>query len=94
MFVDSPKHLDRFSAIVIPGSKNTRKDLAWVMERFERPLSVYLQNGGHILGICGGYQMLGQWVDDPSGLEGKPGQTRGLGLLPIQTVLQAPKPPR
>jgi adenosylcobyric acid synthase len=91
VFIDSPKHLDRFSAIVIPGSKNTRKDLAWVTARFEQPLSAYIQNGGHILGICGGYQMLGQWVEDPTGLEGDPGQTRGLGLLPIQTVLQAPK---
>jgi adenosylcobyric acid synthase len=91
VFIDSPEHLDRFSAIVIPGSKNTRKDLAWVMERFEHPLSAYIQTGGHILGICGGYQMLGQWVKDPDGLEGDPGQTRGLGLLPIQTVLQAPK---
>ncbi|MDT8378351.1 MAG: cobyric acid synthase [Desulfotignum sp.] len=91
MFIDSPKHLNRFSAIVIPGSKNTRKDLIWVMEQFETPLKSYIQTGGHILGICGGYQMLGQWVEDPDGLEGDPGQTRGLGLLPVQTILQAPK---
>ncbi|MFO7989373.1 MAG: cobyric acid synthase [Desulfotignum sp.] len=91
VFIDSPEHLRRFAAIIIPGSKNTRKDLAWVMDRFENALTSYVQTGGHILGICGGYQMLGQWVEDPEGLEGDPGQTRGLGLLPVQTVLQSPK---
>jgi adenosylcobyric acid synthase len=61
------------------------------MERFETPLNDYVRKGGHVLGICGGYQMLGQWVKDPNGLEGSPGQTRGLGLLPVQTLLQSPK---
>jgi adenosylcobyric acid synthase len=91
VFIASPEHLSRFTAIIIPGSKNTRKDLAWVMERFENALPAYVQAGGHILGICGGYQMLGQWVEDPDGLEGDPGQTKGLGLLPVQTVLHSPK---
>ncbi len=91
VFIDSPEQLSRFSAIIIPGSKNTRKDLTWVMERFETPLKKYVRTGGHVLGICGGYQMLGEWVEDPDGLEGRPGQTRGLGLLPVQTLLQSPK---
>lgn len=91
VFIDSPESLTRFSAIVIPGSKNTRKDLAWVMGRFENPLKSYVSQGGHILGICGGYQMLGQTVEDPEGLEGDPGQSSGLGLLPVRTVLQSPK---
>ncbi|MCF8074578.1 MAG: cobyric acid synthase [Desulfotignum sp.] len=91
VFIDSPKQLDRFTAIIIPGSKNTRNDLTWVMERFENPLNDFVRKGGHVFGICGGYQMLGQWVKDPEGLEGSPGHTRGLGLLPVQTLLQSPK---
>ncbi len=91
VFIDSPQSLDRFAAVIIPGTKNTRKDLAWVMDRFETPLTAYVRSGGHILGICGGYQMLGQMVEDPEGLEGRPGQTRGLGLLPVHTTLKSPK---
>jgi adenosylcobyric acid synthase len=51
----------------------------------------YVANGGHVLGICGGYQMMGNYVHDPEGLEGKPGSTQGLNLLPVETVLKAPK---
>jgi adenosylcobyric acid synthase len=91
VFIDSPQELNRFAAIIIPGTKNTRKDLSWVKDRFEKPLTAYVRSGGHILGICGGYQMLGQMVEDPDGLEGPPGQTRGLGLLPVHTVLKSPK---
>ncbi|MCF8087179.1 MAG: cobyric acid synthase [Desulfotignum sp.] len=91
VFIDSSDELGRFAAIIIPGTKNTRKDLAWVMNRFEKPLKSYIQSGGHILGICGGYQMLGRTVEDPDGLEGMPGLTRGLGLLPVHTILQSPK---
>ena len=54
-------------------------------------LADYVANGGHVLGICGGYQMMGNFVHDPDGLEGTPGKTRGLDLLPVETVLKAPK---
>ncbi|MFN2356236.1 MAG: cobyric acid synthase [Desulfotignum sp.] len=91
IFIDVPEELDRFDAVIIPGTKNTRKDLQWVTNRFEKALKSYLQNGGHILGICGGYQMLGHFVEDPEGLEGTPGSTRGLGLLPVETILKSPK---
>jgi adenosylcobyric acid synthase len=53
--------------------------------------SVFLKAGGHVTGICGGYQMMGRIVHDPEGLEGSPGATEGLHLLPVETVLQAPK---
>ncbi len=49
------------------------------------------EKDGHVLGVCGGYQMLGTKVHDPHGLEGTPGATDGLGLLPLETVLKAPK---
>jgi adenosylcobyric acid synthase len=77
--------------VILPGSKNTREDLAWLKNKFEPALKQYHQAKGHLLGICGGYQMLGAWVEDPTGLEGKPGKNKGLGLLPIKTVLKAPK---
>lgn len=91
VFIDTPQNLSRFAAIIIPGSKNTRADLEWVKKKFEPALKEYHRKKGHILGICGGYQILGNWVEDPHGLEGIPGRTRGLGLLPVKTVLRAPK---
>jgi adenosylcobyric acid synthase len=54
-------------------------------------LSEFHRQGGRLLGICGGYQMLGCWVHDPEGQEGTPGSSAGLGLLPVETVLRAPK---
>ncbi len=91
IFIDTPEHLDMFDAVIIPGSKNTREDLKWILSKFGKPLHAYHQSGKHILGICGGYQMLGEYVDDPQGLEGKPGRTSALKLLPVQTTLKAPK---
>ena len=90
-YIDRPDHLEKFKAVIIPGSKNTRADLEWLVQKFKTPLEAYVRSKGFILGICGGYQMLGEFVDDPEGLEGKPGKTRALNLLPVQTVLKAPK---
>jgi len=90
-YIDRPDHLEKFKAVIIPGSKNTRADLEWLLREFKTPLEGYVRSKGHILGICGGYQMLGEFVDDPEGLEGLPGRTSALNLLPVQTVLKAPK---
>lgn len=90
-FFDSPRHLSKFSAIIIPGSKNTRADLEWVNTYFKKELEAYVKRRGYLFGICGGYQMLGEFVDDPNGLEGQPGKTKALGFLPVQTILKAPK---
>ncbi|MCG8689324.1 MAG: cobyric acid synthase [Desulfobacterales bacterium] len=90
-FINKPQDLSQYKAVVIPGSKNTREDLEWIKSTFKNTLNKYVDNGGHIIGICGGYQMLGTIVDDPDGLEGKPGHTVGLGLLPVETRLKAPK---
>ncbi|MDY6792116.1 MAG: cobyric acid synthase [Thermodesulfobacteriota bacterium] len=91
-FVEKPQELAGFKAIIIPGSKNTRFDLTWLKKTgwWEKILS-YINHGGHMLGICGGYQMMGKYVHDPDGLEGKPGTTKGLSLLPVETILKAPK---
>lgn len=91
IFFDSPAHLSKFSAVIIPGSKNTREDLGWLTTHFKTNLEHYSQTQGCVFGICGGYQMLGNYVDDPNGLEGTPGRTEALGLLPVQTTLKAPK---
>lgn len=91
IFIDKPHYLTKFDVIIIPGSKNTRSDLDWLISRFKTSLASFYQSGGFIFGICGGYQMLGEFVDDPDGIEGKPGGTEALDFLPIQTILKAPK---
>ena len=91
-FLEKVQALDAFKAVILPGSKNTRFDLNWIqVSGWARALSTYLKSGGHVLGICGGYQMLGNAVHDPTGLEGRPGSSEGLSLLPIETTLKAPK---
>jgi adenosylcobyric acid synthase len=91
-FVEKAQDLSMFSAVILPGSKSTRFDLDWLKQTgWAEKLTVYAQNNGYILGICGGYQMLGTVVHDTDGLEGTPGSTEGLSLLPVQTFLKAPK---
>jgi adenosylcobyric acid synthase len=84
--------LSSFRAVILPGTKSTRSDLAWLQKNgWMDALQNYAAAGGHILGICGGYQMLGRRVIDPEGLEGPAGDTAGLNLLPLETELKAPK---
>jgi len=91
-FLEKIQPLIAFKAVILPGSKNTRFDLKWIQASgWAKVLSEYLSSGGHVLGICGGYQMMGKAVHDPTGLEGQPGSSAGLGLLSIETVLKAPK---
>jgi adenosylcobyric acid synthase len=91
-FIEQPMNLSRFNAVILPGSKNTCADLKWLHRTgWANHLQAYAGTGGHVLGICGGYQMLGTQVHDPGGLEGAPGATDGLGLLPVETVLKSPK---
>lgn len=74
--------------IILPGSKNTRADLAWLKEQGWLPyLQQHLRYGGKILGICGGLQMLGNNINDPLGLEGLAGNSEGFGWLDIETEL-------
>jgi adenosylcobyric acid synthase len=77
---------------VLPGSKATLADLAALREAgWDIDLQAHVRRGGHVLGICGGYQILGRSVADPQGLEGPPAKAEGLGLLPIDTVLEGDK---
>jgi adenosylcobyric acid synthase len=91
-FIEKPQELDLFKAVILPGSKNTCFDLNWLKKTgWENKLVSYANKGGYILGICGGYQMMGKYVHDPDGLEGRPGTMQGLSLLPVETILKAPK---
>ncbi|NPD16554.1 cobyric acid synthase [Xinfangfangia sp. D13-10-4-6] len=78
--------------VVIPGSKSTRGDLAFLRAQgWDIDILAHHRRGGRILGLCGGYQMLGHSVADPDGIEGPPGTTPGLGLLDIETVMGGDK---
>ena len=81
--------LPRDAALVIlPGSKATLSDLAFLRrEGWDIDIMAHHRHGGHILGLCGGYQMLGRRIADPDGREGSPGEAPGLGLLDVETVL-------
>jgi adenosylcobyric acid synthase len=81
------EQLDGVDLVVLPGSKAVRRDLAWLREHgFVPAIERHLRYGGRVLGICGGMQMLGEWIRDPACIEGG-GESRGLGLLPIATEL-------
>ncbi|HIJ57074.1 MAG TPA: cobyric acid synthase, partial [Deltaproteobacteria bacterium] len=91
-FIEKVQDLSLFAAVILPGSKNTRFDLNWIKESgWSDELKACHARGGHILGVCGGYQMLGFSVHDEDGIEGEPGETGGLSLLPVETYLKAPK---
>ncbi|MES1924220.1 cobyric acid synthase [Salinisphaera sp. T31B1] len=78
--------------IVLPGSKNVRADLAWLEQRgWPAHIRRHLRYGGRVLGICGGYQMLGKTIADPQGVEDTPGTSPGLGWLDIDTELTGHK---
>jgi adenosylcobyric acid synthase len=73
--------------IVLPGSKSTVGDIKALREAgFDTDIAAHLRRGGMVLGMCGGYQMLGQVLHDPHGVEGPPGTTQGLGLLDVETT--------
>ncbi|MGO7017316.1 cobyric acid synthase [Rhizobium leguminosarum] len=78
--------------VVLPGSKSTISDLAdFRAEGWDRDLQAHVRRGGRVIGICGGYQMLGRMVHDPLGLEGGKLERPGLGLLDIETEMAPEK---
>ena len=78
--------------IVLPGSKSTRADLAWLRAQgWDTAIARHLRYGGKVIGICGGLQMLGRAVHDPLGIEGEPGSSAGLSLLDFETTLEPEK---
>lgn len=79
-------------AVILPGSKTTIADLILLHKTgMAEEIQNYVAAGGTVLGICGGYQMLGRILADPEGIEGHEGRYRGLGLLPLKTVIAGQK---
>ena len=78
--------------VILPGSKSTIADLAhFRAQGWDIDLAAHIRRGGHVLGICGGYQMLGQTIADPDGIEGPARSVAGLGHLDVATVMQPHK---
>lgn len=92
-YVGSPRELGAPDLVILPGTKSTMDDLLWLRQSGLEPAICRLAGAGTpVLGVCGGYQMLGQTLSDPEGVDGAPGRTlRGLGLLPVETVFAAQK---
>ncbi|MBX4953478.1 cobyric acid synthase [Rhizobium binae] len=93
VFVRSGERLPADASLVIlPGSKSTIADLAdFRAAEWDRDLAAHVRRGGRVIGICGGYQMLGRRVRDPLGIEGGATETPGLGLLDIETEMAPEK---
>ena len=93
-YVESTRGLGAPDCIILPGTKNTVDDLLWLRQSgLEAAILKLAERGTPILGVCGGYQMLGQQLDDPTGSEsGRVQSLRGLGLLPTRTVFGAEAP--
>ena len=77
--------------VLLPGSKTTIADLLFIREQgWDIDIKAHVRRGGRVLGLCGGYQMLGNRIDDPDGIEGEAGRSvEGLGLLDVATTLTA-----
>ena len=87
-FVRGGKTIPGADLIILPGSKHTRADLAWLRAQgWEAAIARHLRYGGKLLGICGGFQMLGSRISDPHGVEGSAGASEGLGLLALTTTM-------
>ncbi len=78
--------------VILPGSKSTMGDLAFLRDQgWHIDIAAHVRRGGHVLGLCGGYQMLGQTIEDPDGTDGTRGRIDGLGLLSVTTRMAADK---
>jgi len=91
-YVGRPEHLGCPDLIVLPGSKNTVEDLLAIRrEGLERAVLDQVNRGTPLLGICGGFQMMGRTIEDPLGVESREGSVAGMNLLPMQTALAGEK---
>ncbi len=90
-YVTKVRELGAPDLLILPGSKSTVQDMRWLKERgLDAAILQYAEQGGIVFGICGGYQMLGRRIMDPNRVE-TGGETEGLSLLPVETVLEPEK---
>ncbi|OCH32202.1 cobyric acid synthase CobQ [Aliivibrio fischeri] len=91
-FIGKGESLSGADFIILPGSKSVQADLDYVKAQgWDKDIERHLRYGGKVMGICGGYQMLGEYLADPLGIEGAPCSIKGLGYLSISTELQKQK---
>ncbi|ENM5814743.1 cobyric acid synthase [Vibrio mimicus] len=91
-YVGQGESLSGADLIILPGTKSTRADLAYLRSQgWDKEILRHMRLGGKVMGICGGFQMLGEWVHDPLGIEGDAGSSEGLGLFAMETELTAEK---
>ncbi len=91
-FIGADESVPPADLIILPGSKSVRSDLAWLRAQgWEDTIRRHLRYGGKLIGICGGFQMLGKRIHDPLGLDGGAGDSTGLGLLDLETTLAPEK---
>ena len=91
-YVGKGDRLDGADLIILPGSKSVRNDLDYLRSQgWDRQIERHLRYGGKVMGICGGYQMLGEWIHDPLAIESAAGSTQGLGFLNAHTTLALEK---
>ncbi|MBI5042328.1 MAG: cobyric acid synthase [Nitrospirae bacterium] len=91
-YISEPAELDNADAVIIPGSKNTIDDLCYLWDKgIAEAIIEYAKRGGVVVGVCGGYQMLGLKISDPYKMESDKEDIKGLGLLPVETVLEKEK---
>jgi adenosylcobyric acid synthase len=91
-YLEAEEDLSGVDVVILPGTKNTLDDLAWLRSRgWADAISSHVCRGGRVIGICGGYQMLGEEIRDPRGIDGNKRRGKGLGLLPLSTEMVEPK---
>ncbi|MBD0787168.1 cobyric acid synthase [Vibrio sp. Y2-5] len=91
-YIGKGEKLQHADLIILPGSKSTRADMEYLRSQgWDKDIQRHIRLGGKVMGICGGYQMLGHWIHDPDGVEGEAGCSKGLGLLEMETTLTSQK---
>jgi adenosylcobyric acid synthase len=91
-FVGPDEEIPPADLIILPGSKSVRADLDWLRAQgWETAIQRHLRYGGKLIGLCGGFQMLGRTIHDPHGIESEPGGSQGLALLDMETTLEREK---
>ncbi|MCZ4296244.1 cobyric acid synthase [Vibrio sinaloensis] len=91
-YVANGQRIDNADLVILPGSKAVRSDLEYLRSQgWDTDIQRHIRLGGKVMGICGGYQMLGEWIHDPLGIESTAGSSVGLGYLQVDTELKPHK---